>query len=244
MNLEKLKDNWEELGKKDAYWAVLTNPSKINNKWDLEEFYESGRNWVNAIFKALNLEEHLAEKGHALDFGCGPGRLSQGLCRNFENVVGVDISSSMIKKANQQNKFKEKCIYSVNSTNDLSQFESNQFDFVLSFITLQHIEKKYTLNYIKEFSRVVKKGGYILFNLPYKPPLILKILSNVIGLRGVNLIRQIYYRKRSVIEMHWIEIEELKDYLSEINLEVVKILDDKGVGKKWGSNLYLLKKPA
>jgi hypothetical protein len=90
----------------------------------------------------------------------------------------------------------------------------------------------------------VKKGGYILFNIPSKPPLILKILTRVIGSRGVNLIRQIYYRKKSVIEMHWIEMEDLKDYLDSINLEVIKILDDKGVGKKWDSYLYLLKKPA
>ena len=243
MNLEKLKENWEELGESDAYWAVLTEPSKINSKWDIDKFYESGRNWVNAIFTELNLEKLLPPKGSALDFGCGPGRLSQGLCYKFENVVGTDISSSMIKKANQQNKFKQKCIYKVNSTNDLSQFKSNQFDFVLSFITLQHIEKTYVLNYIKEFSRVVKEGGYILFNLPFRPPLILKLLLKVIGLRGVNLIRKMYYKKKSVIEMHWVEREELQNFLEEINLEIVKISDDKSPGKKWGSNLYLLRKP-
>jgi len=241
MNLEKLKKNWEELGESDPFWAVLTHPSKINNQWDAEEFYETGRLWVDGMFDLLKLEQLLNNKSYALDFGCGLGRLTQALCPKFKKVIGVDISSSMIKKAGWQNQFPENCDYRVNNSNDLSQFESNQFDFVMSIVTLQHIEKKYTLNYIKEFSRVVKEGGFILFNMPFKPPLILKILSKTIGLKGVNLIRQIYYGKRSVIEMHWIKEDELKDYLSEINLEIVKIEDD-NIGKNWGSNVYLLKK--
>ena len=243
MSLDTLKENWEELGRSDAYWAVLTDPSKMNNKWDLDEFYQSGRNWVTATFKLLNLDELLPQNGSALDFGCGPGRLSQGLCSKFGTVVGTDISSTMIEKAHQQNKFEEKCSYVVNSTDDLSQFESNQFDFVMSFITLQHIEKKYTLNYIKEFSRVVKKGGYILFNVPYKPPLHLKILMNCIGIKGVNFIRQMYYKKKSVIEMHWIKEKKLKDFFNEINVEIKAVIDDRSAGETWGSNLYLLRKP-
>jgi len=241
MNLEKLKNNWEKLGESDPFWAVLTYPSKINNKWDPEEFYETGRLWVNGMFDLLNLEDRLMNKYYALDFGCGLGRLTQALCPKFEKVTGVDISSSMIKKAGLQNQFPESCNYIVNNTSDLSQFESDQFDLVMSIVTLQHIEKKYSFNYIKEFSRVVKEGGYILFNLPFKPPLTLKILSNMIGLKGVNLIRQIYYRKRSVIEMHWIKENELKEYFKEINLEIVEIEVD-NIGKNWGSNVYLLKK--
>ena len=42
MNLEKLKKNWEALGKEDPMWAVLTNPTKVNNKWEPAEFFATG----------------------------------------------------------------------------------------------------------------------------------------------------------------------------------------------------------
>jgi len=243
MKLEKLKDNWETLGQNDAYWAVLTNPSKINNKWDLSEFYQTGRNWVNAQFEKFDLDQLLTQKEIALDFGCGPGRLTQGLCPKFKNVIGTDISSSMIEKAKKNNRDRDKCTYTVNSSNDLSQFDTDQFDFVLSLITLQHVEKRYMVNYIREFSRVVKQGGHILFNLPSKPPFVLKLLLNMIGSRGVNLIRKMYYRKTSVIEMHWIEKNEMIELLEEMKLEIINISEDKSVGKDWESFLYLLRKP-
>jgi hypothetical protein len=31
MKIDKLKKNWDALGEEDAYWAVLSDPSKINN---------------------------------------------------------------------------------------------------------------------------------------------------------------------------------------------------------------------
>ena len=113
-------------------------------------FFESWLGWVNHIFKKLSLNEKV-NFNSALDFGCGPGRLSQALCTKFDSVTGVDISASMIKKADSLNRFPDSCKYLVNSTDDLSQLPSNNFDFVLSFITLQHISPIYTLNYIKEF---------------------------------------------------------------------------------------------
>lgn len=241
MKLDKLKSNWEGLGEKDAFWAVMTSPTKINNKWVKKEFFGSGQNWINRLFSELKLDGKI-NFNSALDFGCGPGRLTQALAKRFDSVIGVDISSSMIEKANQLNQFKESCKYLVNNTGDLSQLHSNQFDFVLSFITLQHISPIYTLNYIKEFKRVIKDDGYIFFNLPTQPPLFLHWLLKAIGSRGVNLIRMIYYRKREVIEMHWIKEEKMRDFFAENGLKVVKIEKDLGVGMKWKSNLYLLKK--
>lgn len=241
MKLDNLKRNWEELGESDPFWAVLTDPTKINNKWNENEFFESGQRWIDHVFLKLRIDEKIRFNS-ALDFGCGPGRLTQALCKRFKSVVGIDISASMIRKANSLNRFEESCEYLVNNTNDLSQLPSNQFDFVLSFITLQHISPKYIFNYLKEFKRVIRDDGFILFNLPTQPPFFLKILLNVFGRKGVNLIRMIYYRKRNVIEMYWIEEDKMLNFFAENGLEVVQIIEDRGVGIKWKSNLYLLSK--
>lgn len=241
MKLDTLKSNWEGLGENDPFWAVLTDPTKINNKWDKSEFLKTGQNWFSHIFLELSLDEKLRFTS-ALDFGCGPGRLTQALCERFKYVTGVDISASMIRQANSLNCFPDSCEYLVNNTKDLSQLPSNHFDFVLSYITLQHINPSYTLNYIKEFKRVIQDDGYILFNLPTQPPFLLKALMNILGSKGVNLIRKIYYGKKHIIEMYWIEEDKMLDFFAKNGLEVIQIKTDIGVGGKWESNLYLLKK--
>ncbi len=50
MNIKKLKQNWDALGEEDPYWAVLTEPSKINKKWKKEAFYLSGQQELSQLF--------------------------------------------------------------------------------------------------------------------------------------------------------------------------------------------------
>jgi hypothetical protein len=42
MNLDDLKRNWEAFGDTDPFWAILTGPSKKNNRWNLNEFFATG----------------------------------------------------------------------------------------------------------------------------------------------------------------------------------------------------------
>jgi len=87
----------------------------------------------------------------ALDFGCGVGRLTQALAVYFDEVYGVDISPSMIELAKKYNRYPDKCFYLINEDNQLRQFQDNTFDFIYTVITFQHIEPKYTREYIKSF---------------------------------------------------------------------------------------------
>jgi ubiquinone/menaquinone biosynthesis C-methylase UbiE len=103
--------------------------------------------------------------GRALDFGCGVGRLTQALADHFTEVHGVDISPSMIEHARSFNRHPERCLFHLNSSNELRMFEDNWFDFVYSNIALQHIEPKYSKRYLQEFLRVLKPGGATVFQL-------------------------------------------------------------------------------
>jgi len=241
MKLEQLEQNWNELGKDDPYWAVLTDPNKKNNQWTDKDFFETGDRHFNNILKTLHAE-NVTGKNRALDFGCGPGRISQAMCRHFTTVVGVDISNAMIEKAKSVNKFPQKCTYQVNTKNDLSAFEDASFDLVFSYITLQHINPKYSIPYIKEFTRIVKPQGHIIFNLPTQPPFYYNLIINTIGHRGLNLLRKIYFRKKWVMEMHWVKEANIRQLMQEQNCEIITTTADKGVGEKWQSNFYLIRK--
>lgn len=102
----------------------------------------------------------------ALDFGCGVGRLTQALCEHFFSCQGVDIAPSMIEQANRLNQHGHRCRYAVNDADNLGQFDDRSFDFVYSNIVLQHIRPDYTINYIKEFARVLANDGVCVFQVP------------------------------------------------------------------------------
>ena len=87
----------------------------------------------------------------------------------FEEAVGVDISSTMIEAANRFNTHGERCRYLVNTDDHLPMLDDDSFDFVYSNITLQHVPPAASTRYIAEFVRVLKPGGVALFQLPDGP---------------------------------------------------------------------------
>ena len=168
-SLDRVRHTYEELGKQDPFWAVLTDDKKRGNKWDSHEFFETGRSEIEGLMEQLHSMGLSLGRERALDFGCGVGRLSQALCSYFECVVGVDISRTMIEKAEQLNQYPSRCTYVTNTQDDLSTFNNDAFDLVYSNITLQHMPPRHSLKYIGEFIRVLKPDGLAVFHVPDGP---------------------------------------------------------------------------
>ena len=97
MNLNELQKNWNRLGKQDPLWAVISYPDKKGRKWVPEQFFQMGKDDIANFFEYLTNLGIVVRRRHALDFGCGVGRLTQALAPHFEEVVAVDIAPSMIK---------------------------------------------------------------------------------------------------------------------------------------------------
>ena len=72
----------------------------------------------------------------------------------------------MIQMAKRLNRYGDKATYRQNSRDDLSLLEDKSADLVLSHITLQHIRPDLAERYIRQFFRIVKPGGLIIFQLP------------------------------------------------------------------------------
>jgi ubiquinone/menaquinone biosynthesis C-methylase UbiE len=169
MDLWEVQKNWTIFGQEDPLWGILTDPSKKGNKWDPQDFFLTGKNEIDALFDIINKLNVPISYGKVLDFGCGVGRLTQAFASRFEECYGVDIASTMIENANKFNKFGERCKYFINESDNLLLFNNNFFDFIYSKIVLQHMEPKYSKKYIKEFLRVLKPGGMLIFQVPSKP---------------------------------------------------------------------------
>jgi ubiquinone/menaquinone biosynthesis C-methylase UbiE len=166
MNLDDLKRNWEAFGERDPLWAILTDPSKKNNQWDVKEFFATGEAEVDCLMDAVAALSVSLRKDTALDFGCGVGRVTQALCTRFERCVGVDIAGSMIGLAREHNRFGERCQYFVNEADNLRMFGDDHFDLIYCNIVLQHIPPEYSIRYIREFIRVLAPGGLAVFQAP------------------------------------------------------------------------------
>jgi SAM-dependent methyltransferase len=166
MDFQLLKRNWEAFGRDDPLWAVLTEPTRKGGRWDPDEFLATGEQEVDELFTDLEAFGIEVNRGSALDFGCGAGRLTQALAGRFDQCDGVDVAASMIAAAEQLNRHGERVRYHVNPSADLALFGGETFDFVLSYIVLQHMEPRYSKRYIAEFVRVLKVGAVGVFSLP------------------------------------------------------------------------------
>src|SRR5262245_22886359 len=120
MQLSTLKRNWERLGRQDPFWAVLTDPTKRDGAWDLEQFYRSGIDELAAVLDHAERHGMAVSLERALDFGCGTGRMTQAMAARFHRADGVDISTSMLETARQHNRHGERCVYHHNPAPDLS----------------------------------------------------------------------------------------------------------------------------
>ncbi|MBD1905968.1 class I SAM-dependent methyltransferase [Funiculus sociatus GB2-A5] len=169
MELEELKRNWNEFGRRDPLWAILTNPTKKGNKWEPDEFFKTGEEEIESVINYINSLGIAYSRKKALDFGCGVGRLTQALFHYFDEACGIDIAPSMIELARKYNRYGDKCQYYVNESDDLRLFKDNSFNFIYSKIVLQHIRPEYSKNYIKEFLRILTPGGLMVFQIPSEP---------------------------------------------------------------------------
>lgn len=255
MDIKQLQRNWNAFGKSDPFWAVLTSPSKKGNKWQVEEFFKTGKDEIEEVMKYVKSLESLninIKKRKALDFGCGVGRLTQALADYFDEVCGVDIAQSMIELAEKYNSHGNRCKYYINDDINLKLFANSSFDLIYTNIVLQHIEPKYSKNYIREFIRILVPDGLLIFQIPSErirsKKIIRKLIRYVIPLGFLDWIfyfrinlKSMFY-KEPRMEMYAIRQEEIIDILKENGAKVVDIKRDQYDSSSWVSLRYCVTK--
>jgi SAM-dependent methyltransferase len=132
----------------------------------LDEFFATGEAQVAHWLQRAADAGLTVPRGHAVDFGCGIGRLTQALGRRFEHVTGIDISETMVAIARRVNAVPGRVAYVHNLRDDLSCLPDACADAVISHITLQHMKRQQSERYLQEFFRVSRRGALICFQLP------------------------------------------------------------------------------
>lgn len=232
--IDDLQDSWNKLGEYNSFWAVLSN----KKEWNKKEFFDTGKTDIKQALDVLKSNDiEINFKGTALDFGCGVGRLTQALGKYFKKAVGVDIAASMIKQAKYLNKLKNVSFKHVTS-GDLSDFKNSSVDFIYTDIVLQHMSNSYTKKYIKEMHRILKSKGVLVFQLPSKPATTWK------GLLIKTLPTKVLIAMRKGMEMNPIRREEMIEYLTSLEYEIIAVKrDTRPFHKHWHAHFYYVRKP-
>ena len=106
----------------------------------------------------LRLRKKFAEEigsGKVLDAGCGHGIHSKYFCDKGVEIVGVDVSESLLRIAREN---APKAEFHKMDIRELS-FDDNSFDGVWACACLLHLKKSDCKKALREFRRVLKADG-------------------------------------------------------------------------------------
>jgi SAM-dependent methyltransferase len=164
---EELKTVWENLGRVDPLWAVMSAPEHRHGAWDVDEFMATGRESVRYLIE-LARSHGMPLEGRVLDFGCGVGRMSNALAEQGLQVVGVDIAASMVARAESLNAHRDRLSFVAYDGGELP-FPDNSFDAATTLIVLQHCPPRVQVAALMQLQRVVRPGGLLIFQVPSRP---------------------------------------------------------------------------
>ena len=150
--------DWRELGASQPYWGVLSHPdfrTETITPEGIDAFYSSGKPYIDEIARHLQAATAAGPSGRALDFGCGVGRLSEAMTDYASDVVGLDISPGMLALARTRG---GKATYT-------DQMPAGPFDWINSFIVLQHIPPERGEAIIADLLSRLAPGGAVSLQL-------------------------------------------------------------------------------
>ncbi len=168
----------------------------------------------------------------ALDFGCGVGRLTRALAGHFGDCYGVDISESMVERACALNHAYSNCHFAVNVSENLRLFADSTFDMIYSVIVLQHVPNRAVItSYIREFVRVLKADGLLVFQLPSSiaPKYMRQTRMRLYSLlRNVGIGPRVLYEKLGLypIRMNFIPQGQVISLLESCGAKVIDVQSD------------------
>lgn len=162
---------WEKWGSLEPYFGVITNPEFRRQHLDeaaKERFFASGRAHVEHVIRVCR--ERIDRSFHprrALDFGCGVGRITLALASVSETVVGLDVSESMLREA-EDNRIKHGIPnVSFLVSDDCLSTVKGTFDFIHSFIVFQHLEVARARAIFAKLLERLASGGIFVAHFTY-----------------------------------------------------------------------------
>lgn len=152
--LARMRRDWEARAAADPLFHI----DATQREWTVGDFYTSGgrlvARTVDPVLERLGVEPG----GRVLDLGCGMGRMFPALSERFDEVWGIDISSTMVARGRKH--CPVPATWLIGDGRTLAGVKDASVDHVVSFEVLQHIpDLEPILSYVAETRRVLRPGG-------------------------------------------------------------------------------------
>jgi SAM-dependent methyltransferase len=173
---KKVTDSdWEALGHTEPYFGVLTDQSYAGPSIDdeaVEAFMTTGRAYFDELLHSLDAYGLRTDWERSLDFGCGVGRVTIPIAERSASTVGVDVSRGMLFEA-KRNLIRAGVVSAAAlvQASDHLCLKNEGFDFVHSYIVLQHIHPSRGLLVLGQLASCLRDGGVGAVQLTYRDPL-------------------------------------------------------------------------
>jgi len=108
----------------------------------------------------------LPTTGIALDLGCGFGRTTSWMARQYERVIASDISSVVIEEAKKNLQGHKNVEFCVNEADSIpAAIGDDSLDLAYIFTVFQHIHREFADGILRQLASALKPEGKVVFNL-------------------------------------------------------------------------------
>ncbi len=165
------------------------------------------------LFSLIEKFSKTIKGNKVLDLGCGPGHDSYKFSELGFDVVGIDYSSEMIRRAQSFKDTVNKPKFVVGDMREISNiFQENEFDAAWVSASLLHISEKDVPKVLENLKKILKDGAVLYISLKggEQGPAIVEE-----GKYGISMQREFIFWERinfeKLLKMHNFEITEVEE---------------------------------
>jgi SAM-dependent methyltransferase len=164
----RVESTWEQLGKEDPYWSVATWDGFRKERFVQNEksFWESGKRDVTRLQVWLQRNRIVPRpEWTCLEYGCGTGRVTGWLAKQFKSVIACDISNAHLSIARSKDESRGSVQFKR-----IEKIEEAHYlppaDLLFSIIVLQHNPPPVIAHILDGLLARIRSGGIAYFQVP------------------------------------------------------------------------------
>lgn len=140
----------------DVWEKEYRNPKLITNSDEPQLDFKHYIKW-------LRKNQHVDLEGlRVLDLGSGTGKNSLFLAERGSEVVGIELSSTAVKIAEQRAEERSLFVeFNEGSIGNKFPYQDESFDLILDVVSSNSLNEKERTKYLSESNRVLKPGGHM-----------------------------------------------------------------------------------
>ncbi len=240
---ESIRRDWDERARKDAFFYIAS----WRSDWNAESFFRSGEDdYARLVTPVLDTAGFETAEKTVVEVGCGAGRMTRCFASRFGRVTAVDVSPEMQERAKRYLADFQNIDWLLAGGTDLSGIGSASSDLVFSYLVLQHFPSSGMAHCLmKEFSRILRPGGVLLFQFNGQPNRSMNLYGRVVW-SFVDALWSIGLKKaaRAVAKLLKLDPEMVGGSWNGVSLSVAEVrttLEAAGISglKFWGDGTQM-----